>query len=140
MNNQSLFQQLYDYLYKKYKEWEEYMELQRDISQQSFQDFLNDFRDMNIQFMIYDIIGIIGFIIIILSYILTFTYIIHRRKLLGMPLFYFLLRFTGLIMTFTYAYLRNNLAVGVAMVAIFWLSMINFIYITISRIRKHFFT
>ncbi len=83
-----------------------------ESSYSSFFDFKKDFSksDKNYYHLLYDIVGIIGIIIIIISYILQLYYISLTKSIYGIPSIYFYLRFLGLALIILFAYLRKNVA------------------------------
>ena len=73
-----------------------------------FTDLKLDFEKKNYWYIIYDIIGLIGILLIFGTYVFYFYYILKHKMIKISTYILFYLRYLGFILIFLYAYLRKD--------------------------------
>ena len=97
----------------------------------SFGDFTEDYKKKNKNYwhIFYDIIGIIGMLLLLITYVIQIYHIIKYKKFYGFPVIYFYIRLIGFMMLFLYAYFRKDFEGEVIMIATFITVVVYSVYI-----------
>lgn len=98
-----------------------------------FRDIKSDFAKeiKNYWYIVYDIIGLVGVSLIVVTYALQLHYGIKYKTLKGLPHIYFYLRYFGFILMLLFAYMRQDYAGSTILLTIIITSIINYIYMKI---------
>lgn len=123
-NTNNIINKIIDYIKYEYNRYTEFEHTPLSI----FTNIVIDYNTRNYLNLLYDLIGLIGFILLIFSYIYQIIYVVINKKFTGLSIYLFIVRYISIILIAIYAYTRQDYSIRLIISLLIIIIMIYYIY------------